>query len=112
MSENVFILANIADPDEMLSNMLHFIWAFTVCESTSLLFHTVKPVLSGHSKRTPKIGFQYRISLNAGHQGEHSAILSTSIKLPFSIKTLDMSILSGRLTQVLLVCLKSHFKCA
>ena len=26
---------------------------------------TVKPVLSGHSKRTPKIGVQYRLSLNA-----------------------------------------------
>ena len=69
---------------------------------------TVKPVLSGHSKRTPKFGFQYRLSLNAGQkycrmlQREHSAILSTSIKLPFSIKTLVLSILSGRLRQVLL----------
>ena len=27
---------------------------------------TVKPVLSGHSKRRPKIGFQDRLSLNAG----------------------------------------------
>ena len=40
-----------------------------------------------------KIGFQYRLSLNAGQkycrmlQGEHSAIRSTFIKLPFSIKT-------------------------
>ena len=53
---------------------------------------TVKPVLSGHSKRRPKIGFQDRLSLNAGQkycrmlQGEHSAILSTFIKLPFVIK--------------------------
>ena len=42
---------------------------------------TVKPALSGHSKRTPKIGFQYRLSFNAGQkycrmlEGEHSAIL-------------------------------------
>ena len=43
------------------------------------------------SKR-PKIGFQDQLSLNAGQkycrmlQGEHSAILSTFIKLPFVIK--------------------------
>ena len=60
--------------------------------------NTVKPVLSIHSKRTPKIGFQYRLLLNAGQkycrmlQGEHSAILSTFIKLPFSIKTFVLSI--------------------
>ena len=51
----------------------------------------VKPVLSGHSKRTPKTGFQYRLLLNVVQkycrmlQGEHSAILSTFIKVPFSI---------------------------
>ena len=44
-------------------------------------------------KKKTKIGFQYRLSLNAGQkycrmlQGGHSAILSTFIKLPFSIKT-------------------------
>ena len=41
-----------------------------------------------------KIGFQYQLSLNAGEkycsmlQGEHSAILSTFIKLTFGIKML------------------------
>ena len=41
----------------------------------------IKPALSDHSKRTPKFGFQYQLSLNAGQkycrmlQGEHSAIL-------------------------------------
>ena len=50
---------------------------------------TVKPVLSGHSKRRPKIGFQDRLSLNEGKKllqnaprdapREHSAILSTFI---------------------------------
>ena len=60
--------------------------------------YTVKSVLSGHLKRTPKIGFQYQLSLNAGPkycrmlQGEHSAKLSTFIKLLFSIKTLVLSI--------------------
>ena len=43
------------------------------------------------SKR-PKVGFQDQLSLNAGQkycrmlQGEHSAILSTFIRLPFVIK--------------------------
>ena len=54
---------------------------------------TVKPVLSSHSKR-----IQDRLSLNAGQkycrmlQGEHSAILSTYIKLPFVIKIFVLSI--------------------
>ena len=43
--------------------------------------HTVKPVLS-----STKNGFQYRLVLNAG-QGEHSAILSSCIKLPNDFKT-------------------------
>ena len=59
---------------------------------------TVKPVLSDNSKSRPKIGFQDRFSLNAGQkycrmlQGEHSAILSTFIKLPFVIKIFVLSI--------------------
>ena len=57
-----------------------------------------KPVLSAHSKRRPKIGFQDQLSLNAGQkycrmlQGEHSAILLTFIKLPLAIKTVVLSI--------------------
>ena len=60
------------------------------------IFHflaTVKPVKRPLSKR-PQIGFQ----LNAGQkyckmfQGEHSAILSTFIKLPFAIKIFVLSI--------------------
>ena len=59
---------------------------------------TVKPALSGHSKR-PKIDFQDLLSLNAGQkycrmlQGEHSAIILTFIKLPFALKTFVLSIL-------------------
>ena len=55
--------------------------------------YTVKPVLSSHSKRTPKLFFQYGLSLNAGQkycrmlQGEHSEMLSSFIKLPFVFKT-------------------------
>ena len=49
-------------------------------------------------KKNKKICFQYQLSLNAGQkycrmlQKEHSAILSTFIKLPFSIKTFVLSI--------------------
>ena len=49
------------------------------------------------SKR-PKNGFQDRLLLNAGQkyckmlQREHSAILSTFIKLPFVVKTFVLSI--------------------
>ena len=60
--------------------------------------YTVKPVLSGNSNRRPTIGFQDLLSLNADQkycrmlQGEHSAILSTFIKLPFVIKIFVLSI--------------------
>ena len=55
-----------------------------------------------------KIGSQDQLSLNAGQkycrmlQGEHSAILSTFIKLQFVIKIFVLSILSSGFTQVLL----------
>ena len=58
------------------------------------------------SKR-PKIGFQDELLLNAGQkycrilQGEHPAILSTFIKLPFVVKPLFCLFLSGSFTQVL-----------
>ena len=73
--------------------------------------YTIKPVLSSHSKRTPTNGFQYQLShdevksiaeCSKGSILEHSAILLTIIKLPFSIKTLVLSILIGHLRQVLL----------
>ena len=50
-------------------------------------------------KKNSKIGFQYQILLNASQkycrmlQGEHSALLSTFIKLSFSIRTYVLSIL-------------------
>ena len=50
------------------------------------------------AEKKVKTDFQYRLSLNAGQkycrilQGEHSAILSTSIKLLFFIETLVLSI--------------------
>ena len=55
-----------------------------------------EPVLSGRSKGRPKIGFQYRLSLNAGQMYcrmlQHSAILSTFIKLTFVFKNFVLSI--------------------
>ena len=57
-----------------------------------------KTCLQQPLKKKTKIGFQDRLSLNAGQmycrmlQGEHSAILSTFIKLPFAFKTFVLSI--------------------
>ena len=67
---------------------------------------TVKPVLSGHSKKRPKICFQYRLSLNAGQT--YCRMLpflryfrpSISYQLPF--RSLFCLFLSGCLRQVLL----------
>ena len=58
-----------------------------------------KTCLKQPLKRTPKIGFQYRSSLNLCQkycrmlQWKHSAILPISIKLRFPIKDLVLSIL-------------------
>ena len=62
-------------------------------------YNTVKPVLSGHSKRRPKLVFKtdYRLiqvkSVAECSNGamKHSAILSTFIKLPFVIKSFVLS---------------------
>ena len=79
-------MENSADPDQI------------ALSEASLPGYTVKPVLSGHSKQTPKIGVQDLLSPNASQkycrmlQWEHSAILVTFIKLPFVIKTFILSI--------------------
>ena len=59
---------------------------------------TVKPVLSGHSKKTKKNGFQDRLLLNSGQK--YCRIFNTSYHLPLS--PLFCLFLSGRLRQVLL----------
>ena len=57
-----------------------------------------KTLLKRPLKKKTKIGFQDRLSLNAGQkycrmlQGEHSAILTTFIKLPFAFKVFVLSI--------------------
>ena len=57
-----------------------------------------KTCLKQPLKKKTKNGFQGQLSFNAGQkycrmlQGEHSAILSTFIKLPFVINIFDLSI--------------------
>ena len=68
---------------------------------------SIKPVLSGHSKRRPKVGFQDRLSLNAGQ--EYCRMLQESILQYFrpslsyhlSLRSL-LCLLSGCLRQILL----------
>ena len=52
---------------------------------------TVTTVLSGHSKGTPKIGFQYQLSLNAGKK-YCRMLLSTFMKVLFSTNTFVLDI--------------------
>ena len=84
-----------------------------VCQSHGARLYG-KPCLKQPLSKRPNIGFQDQLSLNAGKkycrmlQGEHSAILSTFIKLPFAIKIVVLSILNGRLKQVLLYCSSKH----
>ena len=65
------------------------------------LSHTVKPVLSGHWKKRPKIGFQ--LSLNAGQKYcrmLHESILQyfqPSLSYHLSLRPLSYLILSGHL---------------
>ena len=61
---------------------------------TNSCMSTVKPVLSGHSKRRPKIGFQDRLSLLKCRLKvlQKDAIFLTFIKLQFVFKTFVVSI--------------------
>ena len=61
--------------------------------------YTVKPVLSGHSKKKTN----YRLmQVKSIAEWEHSAIFLTFIKLPFVIKIFVLSFLSGCSNNVLL----------
>ena len=68
------------------------------CQVILVSIQYSKTCLKRSQKRRPKIGFQDRLLLNACQkycrmlQGEHSAILSTFIKLPFVFKTFVLSI--------------------
>ena len=71
----------------------HHLFFLAVCKYEYSKTRVKRPL----SKR-PKIGFQDQLSLNAGQtycrmfQVEHSAILSTFIKLPIVIKLFVLSI--------------------
>ena len=73
--------------------------------------HDSQTCLKRPLKKKTKIGFQDQSLLNAGQrycrmlQREHSAILSTFIKLPSVIKIFVLSFLSGLWRQVLLYSL-------
>ena len=75
---------------------------------------TVKPVLNSHLKRRPKVGFQDRLSLNAGQK--YCRMLEVSILQYFqpslsyhlSSRLLFCLFLSGCLRQVLLQYLYSE----
>ena len=69
---------------------------------------TVKPVLSGHSKRRKNFGFQDRLSLNAGQkycrmlQESILQYFRPSLRYLLSLRPLFCLFLSGRLRRVLL----------
>ena len=71
---------------------------FSTCFDAGKINLYSKTCLKRPLSKRPKIGFQDQLWLNAGQkycrmlQGEHSAILSTFIKLPFVIKDFVLSI--------------------
>ena len=69
---------------------------------------TVKPVLSGHSKKTPKKVFKTNNRLmqvkSIAESRIHSAVLLTCIKLPHSFKTFVFSIFEWPLKTGFTVC--------
>ena len=95
-------------------NILSGLWSHIQCycdisaelQNVICKSNTVKPVLSGHSKRRPKIGFQDRLLLNAGQK--YCRMLQESILQYFwpplsyhlSLRPLFWLFLSGRLRKV------------
>ena len=87
---------------EMMQEKVHS------AETVLCIACTVKPVLSDHSKRRPKFGFQNQLLLNAGQK--YCGMLQESILQYFRpllsyhlpLRPLFYLFLSGRLRQVLL----------
>ena len=79
-------------------------------------FVTVKPVLSSHTKRRPKIGFQDRLSLDAGQmycrmlQKSILQYFRPSLNYRLSLRPLFCLFLSGCLKQVLLYLLSKKYE--
>ena len=80
-------------------------FTYTLTQTLVCIYvYTVKPDLSGHLQK--EINYHLMQVKSTMYcrllQGEHSAILLTFIKLPFVIKILVLSLLSGCLRYVLL----------
>ena len=77
--------------------------------------YSVKPVLSGHSKRISNIGFQEQLSVNIGQkycrmlQENILQYFRPSLSYHSSLRPLFCSFLSGRLRQVLLYSVGTDF---
>ena len=79
---------------------IEFFIMFDTVKSEWSIVYIVKPVLSRHSRRRPKIGFQDGLSLNAGQSTAECSLrvfcntftLHKFIKLPFVFKTFVLSI--------------------
>ena len=84
--------------------------------SPIISFVTVKPVLSGHSKRRPKIVFQDRLSLNADQtycrmlQKSILQYFRPSLSYHLSLRPLFCLFLSGCFKQVLLYLLSEKYE--
>ena len=76
-------------------NVLNNLQQPILCCLDNSINSTVNPVLSGHSKRRLKIGFQDRLSLNAGRKYREFAEDITHLELSFLLETSNnVSILS------------------
>ena len=91
-------MTNSEDQDEMQHKAEIVSGSPLFANYTFIVTQYSKTCLKRPPRKNTKIVFQYRLSLNAGQkycrmlQLEHSAILSTFINLPFSIKTFVLSI--------------------
>ena len=68
----------------------------------SILVDFFNKKISGHSKKRPKIGFQDRLSLNAGQKYCILQYTRPSLSYHLSLRHFFCLFLSGRFTQVLL----------
>ena len=81
-------------------------------------WNTVKPVFNDHSKRAPKVVFNtdYRLNVCQKYcrmlEGELSAMRSTFIKLPYSIKTFVLSVFKRPLKIVARDCMLAGYTCS
>ena len=99
-----------------------FLWCgshLILCKKLGILKDKYnKTCLKWPLKKKTKIGFKNRLLLNAGQkycrmlQGEHSAILSTFIKLQFVIKTFVLSTFEWPLkTGFTVLCMAEYCGC-